>query len=36
MLLGSQFIDPVSFAIVMSMQSTLIIPSYQRFLSVFR
>ena len=29
MLLGSRFIDPVSLAIVMSMQSGLIIPSQQ-------
>ena len=33
---GSRFIDPVSLAIVMSMQSGLIIPSQQRLLRVFR
>ena len=31
-----RFIDPVSFSIVMSMQSGLIIPSHQRLLHVFR
>jgi len=36
MLLGSLFIDPVSLAIVMSMQADLIIPSWQRLLGVFR
>src|SRR5208283_3681706 len=36
MLLGSRFIDPVSLAIVMSMQAGLIIPSQQRLLRVFR
>ena len=36
MLLCRRFIDPVSLAIVMSMQADLIIPSWQRLLRVFR
>lgn len=35
MLRGGQFIDPISLAVVMSMQSGLSIPSYQRRLRVF-
>ena len=36
MLPGSRFFDPVSLAIVMSMQPGLVIPSQQRLLCVFR
>ena len=36
MLLGSRFLDPVSLAIVMSVQAGLIIPGWQRILRVFR
>jgi len=36
MLPGSQLIDPVSLAVVVSMQSGLVIPGYQRLLRVFR
>jgi hypothetical protein len=36
MLLGNRFLDPVFMAIVMSMQSGLVIPSYQRLFRVFR
>src|SRR5580658_7023315 len=36
MFLGSQFIDPVSLALVMSTQVSLVIPSYQNLVSVSR
>jgi hypothetical protein len=36
MLPGHQIIHPISFAIVVSMQSDLIIPGQQRLLRVFR
>jgi hypothetical protein len=36
MLLGGQFVNPVSSAVIMSMQHSLIIASYQRCLREFR
>ena len=33
---GRQFIDPVSFAIVMEVQPDLIVPGYQQIFRIFR
>jgi uncharacterized membrane protein len=36
MLFGYRIIDPISFAIVVLMQSSLVFPGYQRLFRVFR